>query len=69
MAEQVNTVPGTSHDHTKIITKLQNNKPEEPSEDLLTRTPITKDIKRGNIKASRTGGDSKGTALIPMDSD
>ena len=33
----------SSHEHTQITTKLQNNLPGEPSEDGLNRTPITEE--------------------------
>lgn len=46
VGKQVNTVLVFSHDHINITTKLQDNKPGEPSEDELNRSPITQNIKK-----------------------
>lgn len=42
MVGQVNAKPTTSQGYTKITNKLQDNQPQESSEDELNRTPVTK---------------------------
>lgn len=67
VADQLKATLTFSQNQTGITTKIQKNHPDQPTEEQLEKSLITKDLRRGShIEMDRKCGGTRGLAGLPQ---